>query len=210
VGLKHSFGDKCQVFFSSNGLHYSCYHPHLSKLKSPPETCFTPIVSSDSQILVLGSFPGQESLRKQEYYAHPRNAFWHIMQVLFHFQNALSYQEKVEVLISKKVALWDVLSSCHRNGSLDSSIDDKTIRINDFQSFFERYAEIQWVFFNGVKAEKEYRKRVSLSFEKPRKTLHFKRLPSTSPAMAQLTRDEKIAQWSIIIEKIDLKHGSKT
>jgi double-stranded uracil-DNA glycosylase len=208
VGLKLFFGGKSQGFFSSHGIHNSCYHPHINTLKAPLETCFSPIVSSEAKILILGSFPGEESLRKQEYYAHPRNAFWYIMQALFHCRDALSYQEKMEVLISKKVALWDVLSSCHRKGSLDSSIDDKTIRVNDFQTFFERYTDIEWVFFNGVKAEKEYMKRVSVSFENPRKTLHFERLPSTSPAMAQLTRDEKIIQWSKIIEKIDLEYGA--
>jgi double-stranded uracil-DNA glycosylase len=166
------------------------------------ETCFPPVALDDAKILILGSFPGEESLRKQEYYAHPRNTFWFIMRVLFHFKESLSYQERVNVLISQRVALWDVLSSCRREGSLDSSIDDMTIRVNDFNSFFQRCTEIEWIFFNGLKAEKEYLKRVAVSVKPLKKTLYFQRLPSTSPAMAKLSRDQKVAQWAKILEKL--------
>ena len=150
--------------------------------------------------MILGSFPGGESLRKQEYYGHPRNVFWFIIQKLLNINDVLSYPEKVRALSTHGVAVWDVLFSCRRKGSLDSSIDDKTIMVNDFISFFQIYREIKWVFFNGTRAEKEYQRRVLNLVESFRKDMHYQRLPSTSPAMAMLTRDEKLAQWEKILE----------
>jgi double-stranded uracil-DNA glycosylase len=165
-------------------------------------TCFPPIASPDAKILILGSFPGEESLRKQEYYAHPRNSFWFIIRTLFHLEAALSYPAGVKALQSHRVALWDVLLSCRREGSLDSFIDDATILVNDFQSFFRRYTCIEMIFFNGVKAEKEYRRRVLPSIDPLCTALHYHSLPSTSPAMAKLNRHEKLAQWAKIMEQL--------
>jgi double-stranded uracil-DNA glycosylase len=168
--------------------------------KEPVITCFPPIASVRAKVLILGSFPGGESLRKQEYYGHPRNVFWFIIQKLLNLDDALSYPEKVIALSTHGVAVWDVLFSCRRQGSLDSSIDDKTIMVNDFISFFQIYREIKWVFFNGTRAEKEYHRRVLNLVESFRKDMHYQRLPSTSPAMAMLTRDEKLAQWEKILD----------
>jgi double-stranded uracil-DNA glycosylase len=165
-------------------------------------TCFAPLASPDAKILILGSFPGKESLRKQEYYAHPRNAFWFIIETLFSLDASLSYPERVKALKSNRIALWDVLLSCRREGSLDSSIDDTTILVNDFELFFRKHKKIGWVFFNGAKAEKEYQRRVMPSVVSFRPVLQYCRLPSTSPAMAMLTRDQKLAQWSDILEKL--------
>ncbi len=165
-------------------------------------TCFSPLASPDAKVLILGSFPGKESLQKQEYYAHPRNAFWFIIRTLFGLDDSLSYLERAQALKSNRVALWDVLLSCHRVGSLDSGIDDTTIHVNDFGLFFREYKEIDWIFFNGLKAEKEYQRRVVPSVGSLRNTLQYCRLPSTSPAMAMLTRDQKLAQWATILEKL--------
>jgi double-stranded uracil-DNA glycosylase len=168
--------------------------------KEPLATCFPPIASSGAKILILGSFPGRESLRKQEYYGHSRNVFWFIIRALFHLDDALSYPERVRALTLHGVAVWDVLSSCRREGSLDSSIEDATILVNDFLPFFQRYTGIQWVFFNGTRAEKEYRRHVSNVVDPLCTDIHYHRLPSTSPAMAMLTRDQKLAQWTKILE----------
>jgi double-stranded uracil-DNA glycosylase len=174
----------------------------LSKEKTMID-CFPPIATPDAKILILGSFPGKESLRKQEYYAHPRNSFWFIIRKLFRLEEDLSYPAGVKALESHGVALWDVLSSCRRKGSLDSDIDDTTILVNDFPSFFRKYTCIKMVFFNGMKAEKEYRRRVLPSVDPLRTPLYYHRLPSTSPAMARLNRDQKLAQWAKIIEQLD-------
>jgi double-stranded uracil-DNA glycosylase len=165
-------------------------------------TCFPPIASAKASVLILGSFPGKESLRKQQYYAHPRNSFWSIMEDLFQLQSGLSYVERIKALQFHGIALWDVLLYCWREGSLDSSIDDQTIIVNDFQFFFRKYKKIKWVYFNGTKAEKEYEKRVLISLDASCNELQYQRLPSTSPAMAMLTRDEKLAQWATILDKL--------
>jgi double-stranded uracil-DNA glycosylase len=165
-------------------------------------TCFPPLASPDAKVLILGSFPGKESLQKQEYYAHPRNSFWFIIRTLFRLDESLSYFERVQALKLYRVALWDVLLSCQREGSLDSSIDDTTIHVNDFGLFFRKHKEIDWVFFNGLKAEKEYRRRVVPSVGSFCNSLQYYRLPSTSPAMAMLTREQKLAQWTTILEKL--------
>jgi double-stranded uracil-DNA glycosylase len=165
-------------------------------------TSFPPLVSPGAKILILGSFPGEESLRKQEYYGHPRNVFWFIIRKLFQLDDALSYPERVKALTSHGIAVWDVLLSCRREGSLDSSIDDTTIQVNDFQSFFCRHEGIKRIFFNGTKAETEFRRRVLNSVKLLCNDIHYYRLPSTSPAMAMLTRDEKLAQWAKIMETL--------
>jgi TDG/mug DNA glycosylase family protein len=171
--------------------------------REPLATCFPPIVSSRAKVLILGSFPGKESLRKQEYYGHPRNVFWFVISGLFHIEDTLSYPDRVKALAAHGVALWDVLLSCRRKGSLDSSIDDETVLINDFLPFFQRYKEIKWVFFNGTRAEKEYRKHVLKTVEPFCSDINYHRLPSTSPAMAMLTKEQKLAQWSIILKLLD-------
>ena len=145
---------------------------------------FPPICSGLDRVLVLGSFPGKASLQKQEYYGHPYNGFWRIMGELLQFDPQLSYQARVRILNRNRVALWDVLTSCSREGSLDASIQRDSVVINDFENFFEKNHLIHTILFNGALAEAEFKKHVlKLDGIKKRKFgLH--RLPSTSPAMA--------------------------
>ena len=90
-----------------------------------PVQSFPPIVSPQSKLLILGSMPGEASLKAGQYYAHPRNAFWHIMGELFGAGPSLPYQERVATLQSIGVALWDSLQACIRPGSLDASIKER-------------------------------------------------------------------------------------
>lgn len=159
---------------------------------------FPPIANELATILILGSMPGEESLRKKEYYANSRNTFWKIMAGLFNYQNVASYQEKITKLMEHNIALWDVIDVCERKGSLDSAIDNRTIRENDFASFYRSHPNIKYVFFNGAKAENEYLKRVLPGLSDQAKGIAYCRLPSTSPAMAQLSFDAKLLQWSRI------------
>jgi TDG/mug DNA glycosylase family protein len=160
--------------------------------------CFPPLASSSSTVLILGSFPGRLSLEKRQYYAHPRNSFWPIMGRLFGFDPLLPYSQRAELLRRNNIALWDVLSSCSRSGSLDASIEKKSIRINDFETFFVAHPHIDSIFFNGVLAETQFVKNVLSKPEiKPRSFVLF-RLPSTSPAMAMLNFEEKFEVWKII------------
>ena len=163
---------------------------------------FPPIAGKKPRILILGSMPGEESLRKREYYAHKRNLFWAIMGHILGFSPDKAYCERKAILRKNRIALWDVLMSCERKGSLDSSIVGATSLENDFLSFYLEFPAIKCVFFNGTKAETEYRKRVLPAVRCDRPGLIYKKLPSTSPAMAGLTKEEKLARWSVIMEKI--------
>ena len=158
---------------------------------------FAPIEVPNARILILGSMPGVESLRKGEYYAHPRNLFWRILGSLHDFNPAISYAERVEALGVAKISVWDVLQSCTRQGSLDADIEKSSIVPNDFNAFFKRQSNITHVFFNGSVAEGIYRSKVlpGLSTQ----SLQYTLLPSTSPAHAAKSFDEKLAAWRAIL-----------
>ncbi|MEN8136498.1 MAG: DNA-deoxyinosine glycosylase [Thermodesulfobacteriota bacterium] len=159
---------------------------------------FPPIAEKTATVLILGTMPGEESLKQNEYYAYPRNSFWKIMATLFGFDSSATYEQKTQVLLQNKIALWDVISSCQREGSLDSSIKNETIIENDFNAFFKRNSHITHVFFNGARAENEYRKKILPKLSKTKHDIKYARLPSTSPAMAQLSLNAKILEWSKI------------
>jgi len=162
------------------------------------KTGFPPIAKETVKVLILGTMPGEESLRKNEYYANPRNSFWKIMASMFGFDSLAQYEERKRILLENRIALWDVIKSCERKGSLDSSINNETIIINDFTLFFTRYPNIRNVFFNGAKAENEYFKRVLPKLSETKFEIKYDRLPSTSPAMAQLSFNAKLLEWSKI------------
>ena len=153
-------------------------------------------------MLVLGSFPGQASLQKQEYYGHPHNGFWRIMGELLGFDVALSYPERVNMLKRNRVALWDVLTRCSRKGSLDSSILKDSMVLNDFENFFEKNNLIHTILFNGALAEAQFKKYMIESDTINFSNFEFHRLPSTSPAMATLSLSEKIKAWAILVETL--------
>ena len=159
---------------------------------------FPPIANKKARILILGSMPGKESLRKNEYYANPRNVFWRIMAGLYEFGQDTGYERRIRILRKNKIALWDVMNACERRGSLDSAIKDSTIVENDFVSFYRSHPKIIHVFFNGIKAEREYKKRVKPRLSHEVKGTKYYRLPSTSPAMARLSFEEKLIEWSMI------------
>lgn len=157
---------------------------------------FAPIEAADARILILGSMPGEASLRANQYYAHPRNLFWRIMGELLGFDPASPYSRKVQALKSARIALWDVLRSCRREGSLDSGIDDASLAPNDLAAFFRHHPKITRVFFNGAKAEECYRKHVRPG--SGMETIEYLRLPSTSPANAAVSYGRKLEAWRVI------------
>lgn len=166
-------------------------------------TSFPPVAADDAQVLILGSMPGVKSLEAEEYYAHPRNAFWPVMATLFNAQGFENYQEKTTLLLANRIALWDVLQHCIRPGSLDSAIKDDTIVTNDFENFLNMHQQISHVFFNGGKAETEFLKRVRPVLPQDiQERLSLSRLPSTSPAMASLTLAQKCAAWQCVKEAV--------
>ncbi len=162
---------------------------------------FPSIAKPDATILILGSMPGQKSLDENQYYAHPRNSFWPIICELFNSDEKINYEQRKQLLYDNNIALWDVLKSCYRKGSLDSDIDPSTIEANDFKSFFIKFPKINNVFFNGAKAEQLFKKEV-LKTLKDAENLTFHKLPSTSPAHAAMSREKKLSEWRIIKELI--------
>ena len=137
---------------------------------------FPPICQQDAHTLILGSMPSRESLLQQRYYAHPRNSFWPIVCELL-AMNTPDYAQRVELLKSGGIALWDVLQACLRSSSLDSDIDDSSIVTNDFESFLEQHRHIGRVFFNGAKAESVYLRHVLPGLATAHQQIKLQRLP---------------------------------
>jgi hypoxanthine-DNA glycosylase len=158
---------------------------------------FAPIENRHAQILILGSMPGIKSLQEQQYYAHPRNSFWPIMAHLLNFDVNLSYKNKCQKLIKHHIAVWDVLKSCQRPGSLDQHIEDNTMVVNDFTEFLNQHPHIQSLFFNGTKAKQIFKKHVLPQLTTP-PFLSYSRLPSTSPAHASMSFENKLQHWQQI------------
>ena len=148
--------------------------------------------------LVLGSMPGVASLHRQQYYAHPRNSFWPIIESLFGIPATSPYEDRLIALCEQRLALWDVMKRCRREGSLDANIQADSIVSNDFSALFAGHSRIERVFFNGATAEREYRRRVLPSLPAEFQGLMLQRLPSTSPANAQLTFAQKLEQWMVV------------
>jgi len=156
---------------------------------------FAPVSNNDARVLILGSMPGKESLRQNQYYAHPSNAFWKIMGELVGARPSLPYAERLRILKSSGIALWDVLGSCEREGSLDSDIRKESA--NDFASFLKQHPHITRVFFNGAKSEHSFKRFVLGKQSLP--PLTYQRLPSTSPAHAGMRYEEKLKVWKEVI-----------
>jgi len=161
-----------------------------------------PIVDDRSRVIILGSMPGNESLMKGQYYARSQNQFWRIIYSLFDLDIEQRYDARVAFVKQKGIALWDALEECRRPGSsLDSWITEE--RSNDFEKFFDGHPHIHNVFFNGKKAYESF---FELATIRPsqRSKLTFKLLPSTSPANARMTFNEKLAAWRAVKEALDL------
>ena len=143
--------------------------------------------------------PGRASLAAGQYYAHRQNAFWKIVCSLLGTDPASPYRARVRALHASRIALWDVLHSCVRPGSLDSSIEEETA--NDFNAFFRRHPGIAHVFFNGAKAEASFRRHVLPAIERTLRdrVISYHRLPSTSPAHASIPYARKRRAWRAIL-----------
>ncbi|MFT3906314.1 MAG: DNA-deoxyinosine glycosylase [Steroidobacteraceae bacterium] len=158
-----------------------------------PVRSFPPVAARDARVLILGSMPGVASLVARRYYAHPRNAFWPIMTALLEVAPDASYAQRTAALKRGGIALWDVLDVCRRSGSLDSAIERDSHRVNDFAAFFAAHPHIEQVFFNGTTAETYFRRQVLPQLAGS--TLTLRRLPSTSPAHAEMNAQHKLAAW---------------
>lgn len=169
---------------------------------SPILKAFPPLGYSDAETLILGSMPGVASLDALKYYAHPQNAFWPIINDLYGDPatdiKTRSYADKKQILKDSKLALWDVVVECRREGSLDSKIDRSSVRCNNFTEFLNTHQRIVKIAFNGKTAEQLFRKQVlptlGLSSD-----IVLITLPSSSPAMATLSRQKKTDNWRSLL-----------
>ncbi|MDD2873818.1 MAG: DNA-deoxyinosine glycosylase [Azoarcus sp.] len=168
----------------------------MSTAPGPAVRSFAPVCRSDARVLILGSMPGEASLVAAEYYAHPRNAFWPIMGALFGAAPEQPYPVRLERLLDAGVALWDVIGSCRRSGSLDSAIATDSIEANDLAGLFAACPQLNHVFFNGSAAETAFRRHVQLPHGEH--SIRVLRLPSTSPAHAALNYSDKLAAWQAV------------
>ena len=163
---------------------------------------FEPLAQRHAHTLILGSMPSRESLRQARYYAHPRNCFWPLLVDLLRLPQQ-DYSKRALRVKHMGYAIWDVLQSCSRASSLDSDIVESSIRPNDFNSFFAGHPQISRVFFNGAKAEILYRRHVLSRLPPAVRNLSCRRLPSTSPANAAMTLEQKRQAWRIILPAPD-------
>lgn len=149
---------------------------------------FPPVAPANARTLILGSMPSVESLNQGFYYAHPRNAFWRILAEVYGEPQPQDIPGKVALLKRHDLALWDVLRSCEREGSLDSAIREPAA--NDFSGLFERCPNIERILLNGGTAHRLFMKH-GAAYLKGRAWV---RLPSTSPAYT-LSYERKLALW---------------
>lgn len=161
---------------------------------------FAPIIDESCKLLLLGTMPGVESLRRRQYYGNERNAFWRVIYGLFGKEPDESYEKKKAFLLEHSIALWDVLEACEREGSSDGNIKDPVP--NDFASLYLQYPNIRSVCFNGRFAGKLYErfveKRGVITSDKA-----FYYLPSTSPAYT-IAFEKKLEQWRAILHPVIL------
>lgn len=159
---------------------------------------FPPLVRGGARVLILGSMPGEASLRAGQYYAHPRNLFWRLMGEIYGpaVGPQQPYAQRTQALLAHGVAVWDVLGSCEREGSLDSAIRNDSIVVNDFSGFLQCWPTITQICFNGGLAERSFVRQVRPHLLAAGIALPaLLRLPSSSPAHAAVSWADKLAAW---------------
>lgn len=143
--------------------------------------------------------PGKASLTARQYYAHPRNAFWPIMERLHGVPAHTPYEQRTRALADAGVALWDVLAHCYRASSLDSDIEMQSAQPNDLQGFLRAHPRIRLIGFNGQPAQRLFERLVQPELGEDRRAIARLTLPSTSPANARLSFELKLAAWTALV-----------
>ncbi|BBO59441.1 DNA-deoxyinosine glycosylase [Mycoavidus sp. B2-EB] len=157
---------------------------------------FPPVLANDTRVLILGSFPGTASLLATQYYAHPRNQFWRLLGTLLNEPLAeLTYAVRLERILTYRIGLWDVLAACQRKGSLDTAIRQATS--NDFSGLQQCAPRLEKICFNGKTAGRFAPVLQAAGYQ----TLA---LPSSSPAYAVLSFEQKLRAWrEILYDKLE-------
>lgn len=157
---------------------------------------FPPVYRPDARILVLGSLPGEASLAATRYYAHPQNQFWRLMGgVLDMDLGSLDYEDRLNALLSRKVALWDVVATAERKGSLDTAI--RNVATNDLKAFVATLPDLRFIAFNGKRAAAIGARQLGGA-----NSIATIILPSSSPAYTRAFADKQ-REWDHLREALD-------
>jgi TDG/mug DNA glycosylase family protein len=164
---------------------------------------FAPCVDTRARILILGTLPGEESLRLQRYYGNPRNLFWRVLADVFEEPHVVEYEQQKALLKRNRIALWDVLHSAERIGSLDSAIRNPVP--NDIAKLLVDYPRLRTIAFNGLRAQSLFRQFIAATLTIPPDKLRMSALPSTSPTPSRkaVTYQEKVARWRAFLNAED-------
>lgn len=191
-------------------IHHSKEHGNLSKPKMMNSSLIrikeissagnpkglSAISDTDSEILILGTLPGNKSLKENKYYTNPTNKFWEILSKLYKEHIPESYEERISWLKKHKIALWDVLKSANREGSLDNSILNP--EPNDISNFISSHNSLRVIVLNGTNDTKKYFN-AYVDAKKIPESIKILPLPSTSSSNTHFTFEEKIKLWSVIL-----------
>jgi TDG/mug DNA glycosylase family protein len=162
---------------------------------------FPPQIGADCRVLILGTVPSLRSLQLHQSYGHAQNAFWPLMGELFDAGPQLPYAERIARLHARGVGIWDVLKTCERPGSLDSSIVRESEVPNGIPALLRRHAQIRAIALNGGKAQQAFQRHIVPKLGvRLRERIVILALPSTSPANASIPRAEKRRRWSVLLQ----------
>ena len=168
-------------------------------------TGLEPMLGKMPKVLILGSFPSEHSVRARQYYANPRNQFWQLMEAIAGIKHDQPYEQRIQAMTAKGIALWDVLHACERGGSLDSKIKLRTATTNDLVGLLDRTPSIQIIGLNGRTAEKIFKRRFSAL---DARGLEIVPLPSSSSAHA-VKIEQKVRAWSALMGPFGAGRDSK-
>jgi hypoxanthine-DNA glycosylase len=157
----------------------------------PLLTGLPPLIDDRAKLLILGSFPSEMSLVKQEYYGNPQNHFWPVMEALFGVDRAAPFRERKAALLAQGVAIWDVIAECSREGSGDDKIQHAVA--NPLIALLKNHPAIRHVAFNGGMSYRTARLLTPGVFGLP--WVGYERMPSTSPRNARMPLAAKVDAW---------------
>ena len=158
---------------------------------------FDPILPSKPKVLILGTMPSKQSFEKKQYYGNPRNHFWPILFELFGQEPIVDYDTKITFVKQHKIALWDTIGSCYREGSLDANILEE--EPNDILKLLELNPTIQLIACNGTKSYQTFKKNIIVDADSQ---VNVIKLPSSSPIPGRYTKtfSGKVEEWAKILD----------
>ena len=164
---------------------------------------FSALCNTNTKLLILGSLPGKKSIAEQQYYAHPRNALWPILCDWMQLPASMSYEQRIATALDRGIGFWDVVAQAERPGSLDSDIHASTVHYNPVDQLIPKLPKLKGILLNGGAAMTLF-KRAGFNQTANENGVTFVQLPSTSPAHASMTLEEKRVAWhSVLIDTLN-------